>query len=64
MISVHSSAVAALARQEEARKAREDQMRNALEILARTSADDYNTAGQLARFARAIAREGLGRETE
>jgi hypothetical protein len=64
MIAVHSSAVEALARQEEARKAREDRMRNALEILQRVYGVDYETARALGTFVRATAREGLGRETE
>jgi uncharacterized protein with PIN domain len=64
MIVVDSSAVDALRRQEEARKAREDRMRNALEILAGPLplANEANLL--LRRFVRATAREGLGRETE
>jgi hypothetical protein len=64
MIAVNSSAVDALRRQEQERKAREDKMRNALEILAYTFASDEETLTRYPRFVRATAREGLGRETE
>jgi hypothetical protein len=47
---------------EEQRKAREDRMRNALEILAYTHAETPEAKDGLARFVRATAREGLGRE--
>jgi hypothetical protein len=64
MISVTSSAVAALHRQEQERKAREDRMRNALEILAGKLPSYALGRGDLELFVRATAREGLGRETE
>jgi hypothetical protein len=62
MIAVNSSAVDALRRQEQERKAREDKMRNALEILAYAFADDEETLTRYPRFVRAVAREGLGRD--
>jgi hypothetical protein len=64
MIAVHSSAVEALARQEEARKAREARMRNALEILAGAQWESSQWGRPFGQFVRATAREGLGRETE
>jgi hypothetical protein len=64
MIVVDSSAVDALRQQEEARKAREDRMRNALEILSHAGDIETKRYGQFARFVRATAREGLRRETE
>jgi hypothetical protein len=57
-----SAGVAALERIEEARKAREDRMRNALEILGDVSPMRDATRDTFARFVRATAREGLGRE--
>jgi hypothetical protein len=64
MIALHSSAVDALRRQDEERRAREDRMRNALEILASPDAHDSFPHKTFARFVRATAREGLGREAE
>jgi hypothetical protein len=64
MIAVHSSAVAALARQEQERKAREDRMRNALEILAYVEKPRSMTERGFRLFLRRTAREGLGWETE
>jgi hypothetical protein len=57
-----SAGVAALERIEEARKAREDRMRNALEALLTQKPGRYDSASTFARFVRATAREGLGRE--
>jgi MarR-like DNA-binding transcriptional regulator SgrR of sgrS sRNA len=57
-----SHSVEALRAQEAARKAREDRMRNALEILARLDVMSVTPIAQLTRFVRATAREGLGRE--
>jgi hypothetical protein len=57
-----SAGVAALERIEEARKAREDRMRNALEILTEERPKDLEGWVSYARFVRATAREGLGRE--
>jgi hypothetical protein len=62
MTVIDRSAIDALHRMEEARKAREDQMRNALEILAYSYADPLKPEGGFSRFVRATAREGLGRE--
>jgi hypothetical protein len=56
-----SAGVAALEHIEEARKAREDRMRNALEILADVQIYGYDDPKGVARFVRATAREGLGR---
>jgi hypothetical protein len=64
MIVVDSSAVDALRRQEEARKAREDRMRNALEILAEPVPKELGDVLRFPAFVRRVAREGLGRETE
>jgi hypothetical protein len=64
MIVVDSSAVDALRRQEEERAAREDRMRNALEILTARDHLDHDGWRSYATFVRATAREGLGRETE
>jgi hypothetical protein len=64
MIALHSSAVDALRRQEQVRKAREDRMRNALEILAASDLGLSYERRMFVRFVRATAREGLGRETE
>jgi hypothetical protein len=57
-----SVGVDALKRIEAQRQAREDRMRNALEILAVVHPREYSTAPQLSVFVRATAREGLGRE--
>jgi hypothetical protein len=57
-----SEGVEALRRIEKQRQAREDRMRNALEILAVVHPREYATAPQLSVFVRATAREGLGRE--
>jgi hypothetical protein len=59
---IDRSAIDALQRMDEVRKAREDRMRNALEILSvygygGSDADVANT-----RYVRAVAREGLGRD--
>jgi hypothetical protein len=62
MIVVDSSAVDALRRQEEARKAREDRMRNALEILADVGTMRDASPRAFAQYVRATAREGLGRD--
>jgi hypothetical protein len=59
---IQQSAIEALHRIEEQRKAREDRMRNALEILAYSFADDEEGSTRYPRFVRATAREGLGRE--
>jgi hypothetical protein len=61
---IDRSAIDALRRMDEVRKAREDRMRNALEILA---GDDWvrNPIESLHwRFVQRVAREGLGREAE
>jgi hypothetical protein len=57
-----SHSVEALRAQEAARKAREDRMRNALEILARVVSIEELDERTFPRFVRATAREGLGRE--
>jgi hypothetical protein len=57
-----SVGVEALKRIEAQRQAREDRMRNALEILADVSFDPQVSARQRDFFVRATAREGLGRE--
>jgi hypothetical protein len=62
MTVIDRSAIDALHRMEQARKAREDRMRNALEILAYSFADDEEGSTRYPRFVRATAREGLGRE--
>jgi hypothetical protein len=59
---IDRSAIDALHRMEQVRKAREDKMRNALEILAYAFADDEETLTRYPRFVRAVAREGLGRD--
>jgi hypothetical protein len=59
---IDRSAIDALHRIEDARKAREDRMRNALEILARKHHDDWPTLRVFRQFVRATAREGLGRD--
>jgi hypothetical protein len=64
MIALHSSAVTAIFKHDEDRKAREERMRNALEILAAFSLRDNFTSRGVTEFVRATAREGLGRETE
>jgi hypothetical protein len=51
-----------LRRSEAQRKAREDRMRNALEILAEYDPAKQVLWGDIRRFVRATAREGLGRE--
>jgi hypothetical protein len=62
MTVIDRSAIDALHRMEEARKAREDRMRNALEILSEVEPLDVYNAPQLSRFVQRLAREGLGRE--
>jgi hypothetical protein len=62
MIAVHSSAVDALRRQEVERKAREDRMRNALEILAQLDRTATPELRQVSQYVRLTAREGLGRD--
>jgi flagellar biosynthesis/type III secretory pathway M-ring protein FliF/YscJ len=57
-----SHSVEALRAQEAARKAREDRMRNALEILASQNPETTADVLRFPRFVRATAREGLGRE--
>jgi hypothetical protein len=57
-----SVGVEALKRIEAQRQAREDRMRNALEILADTKPHPFTERGGFLRFVRATAREGLGRE--
>jgi hypothetical protein len=57
-----SDGVAALERIEEARKAREDRMRNALEILEGAIPPPLASAPTWQRFVTRTAREGLGRE--
>jgi hypothetical protein len=57
-----SAGVEALRRIEEQRSAREARMRNALGILANVHADKTEEWKTFARFVRATAREGLGRE--
>jgi hypothetical protein len=64
MIAVTSEAVTALHRQEEARKAREDRMRNALEILESRDSWSATAPFNVQQWVRRVAREGLGRETE
>src|SRR4051794_33207931 len=59
---IDRSAIDALHRMEEQRKAREDRMRNALEILAYSFADETEPTTRYPRFVRATAREGLGRD--
>jgi hypothetical protein len=60
---IDRSAIDALQRMDEVRKAREDRMRNALEILATDPRPANVEPALYARFVRATAREGLGRET-
>jgi hypothetical protein len=57
-----SAGVAALERIEEARKAREERMRNALEILSDPWPSGGPTEIAYRRFVRATARGGLGDE--
>jgi MarR-like DNA-binding transcriptional regulator SgrR of sgrS sRNA len=57
-----SHSVEALRAQETARKAREDRMRNALEILADARWVPHEKPTVLASRVRRVAREGLGRE--
>lgn len=64
MNAIDRSAIEALRRMEQVRQAREDRMRNALEILAHAGSGTTEGQTQLVRFVRATAREGLGRETE
>jgi hypothetical protein len=59
---IDRSAIDALHRMEEQRKAREDRMRNALEILAEAHWTKEPNEHLFARFVRATAREGLGRD--
>jgi hypothetical protein len=61
---IHPSAIDALHRMDEVRKAREDRMRNALEILSELVVGHYENSPRLGRYVRRVAREGLGRETE
>jgi hypothetical protein len=57
-----SAGVEALRRIEEQRQAREDRMRNALEILANPSWPAGDTLRSFRVYVQATAREGLGRE--
>jgi hypothetical protein len=59
---IDRSAIDALQRMDEVRKAREDRMRNALEILADVVGEGDADVRSIARFVRATAREGLGRD--
>jgi hypothetical protein len=59
---IDRSAIDALHRIEAERKAREDRMRNALEIIAYGKQWENVQPSTFQRFARATAREGLGRE--
>jgi hypothetical protein len=62
MTVIDRSAIDALHRIEAERKAREDRMRNALEILASIVPEGALGVEKSLRFVRAVAREGLGRE--
>jgi uncharacterized protein YqeY len=59
-----SSMAAALNQQEIERRAREARMQNALEILAYGKHERETSPQVFARFVRATAREGLGREAQ
>lgn len=57
-----SVGVEALRRIEDQRQAREDRMRNALEILEGSWFPPFTEVEPMRRFVRRTAREGLGRE--
>jgi hypothetical protein len=56
------SAIEALHRMEQVRKAREDRMRNALDVLAVALPNPGTSFKQWTRFVQRTAREGLGRD--
>jgi hypothetical protein len=64
MIVLTAEAVAVLHRQQERQAAREDRMRNALEILSTYVPHHEASPRAIGLFVNGLAREGLGREAE